>query len=235
MDTKQDDLNAQHQHWENTYSAEANMFGEGPSYPARRALEVFLQEGKTHILEIGAGQGRDTLFFAENGLKVTALDYSGEGVEAIMRKAQSCGLSHSVAAWVHDIREALPFADDSFDACYSHMLYCMALTTPQLEGLSEEVRRVLKLDGINIYTARNTSDPDYGTGIHRGEDLYEVGGFIVHFFSREKVERLADGYEILRIEEFEEGELPKKLFLVALRKRLAGKSPVSEAKRPPEG
>ena len=48
--------------------------------------------------------------------------------------------------------------------------------------------------------------------------MYEVGGFIVHFFSREKVELLAKGYEIISIDEFEEGELPRKRFRVMLRK-----------------
>ena len=77
---------------------------------------------------------------------------------------------------------------------------------------------VLKPRGVNIYTVRNTHDPDYGTGIHRGEDMYEVGGFVVHFFSREKVMHLAKGYDIVSIDEFEEGRLPRKLFRVTLRK-----------------
>jgi hypothetical protein len=62
----------------------------------------------------------------------------------------------------------------------------MALTTTELEFLSAEVRRVLKPSGLNIYTLRHTNDPDYRTGIHRGEDMYEVGGFIVHFLAGKK-------------------------------------------------
>jgi hypothetical protein len=50
-------------------------------------------------------------------------------------------------------------------------------------------------------------------------DLWEVGGFIVHFFTRQKIEDLAKGYEIVTVEEFEEGDLPGKLYLVTLRKR----------------
>jgi hypothetical protein len=68
------------------------------------------------------------------------------------------------------------------------------------------------------FIARITSDDDYGTGVHRGEDLYEVGGFIVHFFSEEKVKHLAKGFNMVEINEFEEGGLPRKLFQVTLKK-----------------
>ena len=196
------------------------MFGQQPSEPAQKALELFKNEGVTKLLELGGGQGRDTFFFAQNGLHVSVLDYAESGVKFIAQKADALGLSHAIIAVRHDIRDPLPFDDASFDACYSHMLYCMALGTPDLEALSLEVWRVLKPGGLNIYTVRHTGDPQYGTGIARGEDMYESrGGFIVHFFSRDKVEHLAKGFHILSIEQFEEGMLPRKLFRVTLRKR----------------
>ena len=195
------------------------MFGLAASDPARYAAELFTKENKKRILELGAGQGRDTLFFAKNGFEIHALDYSESGLKDILRKAQAAGLAKLVSAIRHDVRNRFPFDDGTFDACYSHMLYCMALTTAELDSLSEEIWRVLKLGGLNIYSVRHTDDPDYRTGIHRGEDMYEVGGFTVHFFSREKVEQLAKGYEIVNIDEFEEGRLPRKLFRVSLRKK----------------
>lgn len=213
-------LDDQHSHWENTFARKPAMFGEQPSDPARKALDLFKTEDVTKLLELGGGQGRDTIFFAENGLYVSVLDYAESGVKFIARKAHALGLSHLIIPIRHDVRDPLPFDDASFDACYSHMLYCMALSTPELKGLSQEVWRVLKPRGLNIYTVRHTGDPQYGTGISRGEDMYESsGGFIVHFFSREKVEHLAKGFDILSIDEFEEGTLPRKLFRVTLRKR----------------
>jgi len=68
--------------------------------------------------------------------------------------------------------------------------------------LSQEIRRILKPGGLNIYTVRHAGDAHYQTGMHRGEDLWEVGGFIVHFFSKEKVAHLAEGYDIATTEEF---------------------------------
>ena len=211
-------LNRQNPHWENTYSSNPEMFGEEPSEPARKAAEIFKQEGKRNILELGGGQGRDTVYLANNGFTVTSLDYAAEGVKAIAGKAQKAGVSQSIITLRHDVRQPLPFPDDFFDACYSHMLFCMALTTAELESLAAEIKRVLKSDGLCIYTVRHIGDTHYGTGIHRGEDMFEVGGFIVHFFSREKVERLAKGYELVGVEEFEEGPLPRKLFAVSMKK-----------------
>ena len=108
----------------------------------------------------------------------------------------------------------------------------MAFTTRELEFLSLEVRRVLKPGGLNIYTVRQTTDPRYRTGIDRGDDMWEIGGgFIVHFFNREKVDHLAKGYEIVGVEEFEETNLPKRLFLVTLKKNCFHMVMIGESQR----
>jgi len=217
-DIVKEPLDSQKYHWEKTFENNPDMFGEEPSEPARKTAELFKKEGKITILELGGGQGRDTIFFAKNGFQVTTLDYSEKGVKAISEKAHVSEVSPSVVAIRHDVRTPLPFTDNSFDACYSHMLFCMALTTSELVHLTREIRRVLKPGGLCVYTARHTGDAHYGKGIPRGEDMYEVGGFIVHFFSREKVDRLAKGFEVIGIDTFEEGELPRALFQVILRK-----------------
>lgn len=213
-------LNAQQQYWNKTFTDRPDMFGEAPSDPAQKVLELLKLEGKTDFLELGSGQGRDTLFFARNGLHVTALDYSEVAVNTLTAKADLSGMAQFISAIRHDIREPLPFADGVFGAVFSHMLFCMAITNAEAERLSKEVCRVLKPGGLNIYTVRHTGDPHHGTGIHRGEQMYEVGGFIVNFFDRAKVERLAIGYELLSVDEFEEGGMPRRLYRVTMRKPL---------------
>jgi ubiquinone/menaquinone biosynthesis C-methylase UbiE len=218
-DATKDAVNNQQPHWEKVFENTCSRFGDEPSYPAQKAAAIFEKEGKKKILELGSGQGRDTCFFVSKGFHVYALDYTKSGLKAIQEKLENIGLSDLIVTLKHDVREPLPFENETFDACYSHMLYCMALTTAELEFLSSEIKRVLKPGGLNIYTARHTRDAQYNTGIHRGEDMYEIaGGFIVHFFSREKVKRLAEGYQNFEVEEFEEGELPRKLYLVTMRK-----------------
>lgn len=93
----------------------------------------------------------------------------------------------------------------------------MALTTDEIERLMGEVRRVLRPDGLFVYTVRSTADAHYRAGIARGDEMYEHGGFIVHFFSREMVERLATGWTLLDVTACEEGELPRRLLRVTMR------------------
>ena len=98
------------------------------------------------------------------------------------------------------------------------MLLTMALSTGELETLVAEVHRVLRPGGLCIYTVRHTGDAHYGTGRSLGDNLYENGGFVVHFFDRPLVERLATGFEIDEVTEFEEGDLPRKLWRIAMRR-----------------
>jgi len=215
----EDVLNRQLEHWETTYSEEPSLYGGRPSFGAERAVQQFKAEGSREILEPGCGHGRDTLFFAQRGLRVYAIDYSKTAIDALTRAAQVSGLCNSIIPMCHDVRKPLPFPSESMDGCYSHMLYCMALTTSQLESLSKEVKRILKPNGLNLFTVRTKEDPHYARGIARGEDMYEADGFVVHFFDREKVQSLAEGYDIIAVQQFQEGELPRKLFFVTLRKQ----------------
>jgi SAM-dependent methyltransferase len=98
------------------------------------------------------------------------------------------------------------------------MLFCMALTTPEIMRLADETRRVLRPGGTVIYTVRHTGDAHYGTGVSHGDDIFEQGGFIVHFFHDELVKKLAEGFELIDVTSFTEGDLPRRLWRVTMRK-----------------
>ena len=216
MDTKV--LNQQSQYWEINFSCKPEMFGLEPSKPAINALKIFKNNKANKIVELGAGLGRDSIYFAKNSIHVEALDYSQSGIKNINQKIIKNNLSNLIKTKFFDVRKKLPFKNNSIEGVYSHMLYCMALTTSDLESLNKEIHRILKPGGINIYTVRHTNDGDYKKGIHRGEDMYENDGFIVHFFSKNKIKSLLDGFINLETTSFEEGSFPRKLYFVANKK-----------------
>ena len=215
----QNELDQQSQHWEKNFSNKPEMFGLEPSISAKKALNFFKEKKINNIIELGAGLGRDSIFFAKNNIKIQALDYSSSGIKIINHKIKKDNLSNYISTKLFDVREKLPFKDNSIDAWYSHMLYCMALTIADLQKLNNEIQRILKPNGLNIYTVRHTNDGDFQNGNHIGEDLYENDGFIVHYFSEEKVNSLLNGFKNITLEKFEEGTFPRKLFFVVNEKK----------------
>ena len=214
----QDKLNQQSDYWEANFSEKPMMFGLTPSVAALSALKIFKKKNIKEIVELGAGLGRDTIFFAKNKIKVDAFDYSQTAIKIIEKKSKDNNFSKLVSTNYFDVRGKLPYEDNSIKAIFSHMLYCMALTNSDIEKLINEILRVLKPGGINIYTVRHFNDGDYMKGIYIGEDMYENDGFIINFFSEKKVNSLLKGFKNLSITKFEEGKFPRKLFLVQNKK-----------------
>lgn len=210
---------SQRKQWDATYASSQDFFGSEPSELAVSALKAFRDRGMKTVLELGCGQGRDTWYFATQGLDVTALDYSEAGICQMRERAMDSGVK--VALEVHDARKPLPFPNGSFDAIYSHMFFTMEFSEDEISYMMGECLRVLRPNGLNIYSVRNDHDPHYGKFTPRGKDMWENPlGFVVHFFSEEKIRRLAAGYDVLWVSEFEDRSPPfiKKLYEVALKK-----------------
>ena len=212
-------LNNQKEYWDIKFTNKKDMFGKLPSVAAIKAVDAFKENKCTNLIELGAGQGRDTLFFLEKKFKITALDYSQSGINQIIKKSQLSNNYNNLTAKCHDLRLTLPFDDNYFDGCFSHMLYCMAFTLKQLKLLSDELLRILKPGALNIFTVRNHNDGDYKNGKFIDKNLYQNDGFIVHFFSLDIINKLSEGFETLSIDDFEEGAFPRKLYLVIMKKK----------------
>ncbi|WP_232376625.1 aminotransferase class V-fold PLP-dependent enzyme [Amycolatopsis aidingensis] len=201
-------------HWEHTYQRHPGMYGDQPSAPAVHAAAAFRDAGARRVLELGAGHGRDAIFFARSGFTVHATDFSATALNQLRGTADRTGVAGEVTTAVHDVRRPLPLPDASVDAVFAHMLLCMALTTEEIHAAVAEIARVLVPGGVLVYTARHTGDAHYGSGIAHGDNIFEHGGFAVHFFDRNLVDTLADGWHLGEVHAFEEGELPRRLWRV---------------------
>lgn len=199
------ETSSQRNHWEKTYQSSSDFFGHEPSEFGMGAMRTFIANGDKRILELGCGQGRDTIHFLKHGLEVIAYDYSETCVTQLLEKARKAGIDKNLTAEARDLRNGIPLPDESVDAVFSHMFFTMRLTESELAFIFKECHRVLKHGGINIYSVRNTKDPHFQKGKHHGEDLWEnQAGFVVHFFTIEKVQRLAEGYDLLYTKEFDD-------------------------------
>lgn len=206
--------------WDATYMKQ-DFFGARPSELAESVLPLLKREDKKDIVELGCGQGRDSWYFARNGFFVTALDYSETGICHLRDRANQEGMLGCLEGKVHDVRQGLPARDASVDVVYSHMLLCMELSDREIQFIMDESRRILRPGGLNIFSVRNDHDPHYGKFDAVGKDMWRNPmGFVVNFYTKEKIEGFAKGWETVHIKEFEDSSPPftKKLYEVVLRK-----------------
>ena len=62
--------------WNKVYKSDNTFFGEEPSNFALLCFNHMKTNNVKKVLEIGVGHGRDTVFYASNGIEVVeALDY----------------------------------------------------------------------------------------------------------------------------------------------------------------
>ena len=54
-----------------------------------------------------------------------------------------------ISTKILDLRKKLPYEDNSVKACFSHMLYCMSLTSLELENLNNAPRIAQKVRGVD--------------------------------------------------------------------------------------
>jgi len=102
-------------YYDDKYRDNESYWGKQPSSTARIFLQMFPpHEGQT-LLELGCGEGRDSIFFARNGYRVTAFDYSTDGIQKA--KAWADKLNLSIDFFQSDINEYR--LEKSYDAVFA--------------------------------------------------------------------------------------------------------------------
>lgn len=157
-------------------------------------LELLKKEQKKTLLEIGAGTGKDSRFFQDNGLQVISTDISSEMVRLCRQK----GLS----AFLMDFYK-LGFREGSFDAIWA--LNCL-LHVPKKEfpEILQGIQYVLKPTGffyIGVYGGREFE------GIWQ-EDFYTPKRFF-SFYPDQRIQEIVEVFfEVLyfKVVPLEEGK-----------------------------
>jgi SAM-dependent methyltransferase len=186
--------------WDKVYSNDSAFFGKEPSDFAQKCYSDFKRYNVKRLLELGCGQGRDTIFFASNGLDVHAVDSSKVAIENINQKMRGKNICLHLSHF--EVRQTLPFDSTHFDAVYSHMFYNMRFIDEELKFLFKESSRVLKNNGLLYFSVRSDKDVLYNKGKKIDSNIYEIIGFQIRFFTKPQIKSfLSNHFEIKNIEE----------------------------------
>jgi SAM-dependent methyltransferase len=126
----------------------------------------------SRILDLGAGAGLDSIYFANHGHTVVATDLADTAL-ARMREDIPGNLTDKITVETLDLSKLFPHPDQSFDVVYASVSlhYFDDNTTDQIFS---EIHRVLKPNGIVAFILNSKSDAEYGQGAEIEPDYYEV-------------------------------------------------------------
>lgn len=144
------------------------------------------------LLDLGAGQGQDSIYFAQGGYSVTSTDIEQSALDKAKLKAGNLPIVFELV----DVTQGLPYVDATFDIVYAHLSlhYFDRATTAKVFS---EVYRVLKPGGMMAFFCNSTSDPEYGSGEQREADLFFVEGKTKRYMSVESAKDFAKDFEVV--------------------------------------
>ena len=129
-------------------------------------LRLLRSKGKRSLLEIGAGTGRDSKFFQDEGLHVTCIDLSPEMVKFCRQKG--------LAAYVMDMTH-LDFPPASFEAVYA-LNSLLHIPRAEFQSVLKDIHQVLAPTGL-VYLGMYGADEEF-------EGVWENDSYIPkRFFS----------------------------------------------------
>jgi malonyl-CoA O-methyltransferase len=132
-------------HWAATYDTMGNWLLELEEPEVDRALGDVKD---LDVLDVGAGIGRHALRIAENGARVTAVDFS----EEMLARARQKPGAEDVRWLMHDVARPLPFAANSFDRVLS-ALVLEHIPVDELATFFLDLGRVVRDGGVIVVTA----------------------------------------------------------------------------------
>ena len=189
--------------WERTWRSGFWKEGPPPS-PAVAKFTTLLKKSKAvRVLDLGSGPGRHTVFLAEIGFQVTALDVSETALRILDRHVRKNGFSN-VTIVKHDLQK-LPFLDEYFDAIVSTDVIHHGLGS-EIKVALGEIRRVLRKKGYCILIVLSDKDLRLGSGrqLEPGTWRFTQGeekGITHHFFREEELRSYLKDFEIKSLKE----------------------------------
>lgn len=172
--------------------AKGMLYGEGPSI----YLELFLRSERIPLgpaLDIGCGDGRNSLFLARCGFSVTGVDLSEAAIARLTQEANRQGLN--LKAFVADVR-AYPYRPKRYRLIVANTILDH-LEKREGDRLVEDIQQTLMLEGYLFVTGFTTDDPGY-QGVTSRSSTAE---YVKRYFRPGELRDLFDRVTVIRYHE----------------------------------
>lgn len=176
------------QTWTARFAKEGYLFGEAPN--AFLSREGWRLAAASSVLCVADGEGRNSVWLAEQGARVSAFEFAANAVDKARRLAEKRGVS--VDFKVDDIY-AWRWQPDAFDAVVA--IFIQFLPPQDRDAVFEGMKLTVRAGGLILVEGYRPEQVDFGTG---GPPRRE------HMYTRAWLASRFSDWDILELREYDE-------------------------------
>lgn len=164
--------------WDKKFANHDYIYGKSPAHFLAKNYQ-FIPRGST-VLDIGMGEGRNAVFLASKGYKVTGVDISSIAIEKSLKLARQAGVRIKT---IHKSVDDLKIAENSVDA-----IICFYFVDREV---SRKLKKWLKPGGIIIYEG-------YTVAHKKKHDDKKIDSY---FLKSAELLKMFEDFKVLKFEE----------------------------------
>jgi len=175
-----------------------------PRDSVKSLVPLFKKEKIRKVLDLGCGTGRHTIFLAQQGFLTVGSDNAQTALDITQSIAKEAGIRNIVL--LQNDMTSIPCPNEHFDAIVCYDVIQHGLLKDTKKGINE-MKRVLKKNGLIFVGAVSTKHFSYGTGkeIEPGTFVgmkHKLDGHIPHhFYTRSEIRDLFFDFDIIELKE----------------------------------
>lgn len=152
-------------YWDSYYTRTDNAPDEASSF-AQYILK-YTRSGQK-LIDLGCGNGRDSIYFLKNGLAVTGVDMSMTAVKNLREAYRGVKNARFICG---DFITSRTLYQEQFDICYSRFTL-HAISSKQEDEVLKNIKDALNIGGYLFVEARTVHDEIYGKGDMCGKNEF---------------------------------------------------------------
>lgn len=171
--------------WNSRYQGSEYAYGTSPNDYLVTQMALIPKGGR--VLCLADGEGRNSVFLAENGFQVTAVELSSEGIEKAKRLASQRGVTVTFVEADVNAVEIKPAAWDGIVSIFLH------LPRKLRQALHQRIYAALAPGGVYIYEAYTLDQLGKGTGGPKEPQVLAAPQEVLEDFPQERVHHFFAG------------------------------------------
>ena len=163
--------------WDQEYTTYKVIPSSTRSLPSK-ALVLFSDligfQNNLKVLDAGCGIGRNSVYLAEKGCEVHAVDFSKAALSKLDNLSKHAGVRERITLYNHSLVESFPFESNSFDLILDSYVFCHFVDEGLKQYYRDELNRVTKPGGIVFSSLFSVDDEYYEELINQGNGRNKI-------------------------------------------------------------